>query len=275
MKASDLSRLVTAKTERRPIALVTDLGSNQQALFEPGNEAPALKLSPRSASAVTEALAANKSGEIEIEGRRLFVQARVPDPRLVIVGAVHITQALAPMAALAGYEVIVVDPRRAFATAERFPGLTLRHDWPDEALDAIRLDERSAVVTLTHDPKLDDPALDRALALAGLLYRLARQQEDPCRAPAAPVRSRLRRRGAGAHPWSRRPRHRRQVAGGDRRLRPRATDRRAPRPARPAMIFAELPIDECAGAVLVHALRNGEIAFKKGRILSAADIDAI
>src|SRR5688500_8665434 len=163
MKASDLSRLVTAKTERRPIALVTDLGSNQQALFEPGNEAPALSLSPAARAAVAEALAANKSGEIEVEGRRLFVQARVPSPRLVIVGAVHITQALAPMGALAGYEVIVVDPRQAFATAERFPGLTLRHDWPDEALDAIRLDEGSAVVTLTHDPKLDDPALDRAL----------------------------------------------------------------------------------------------------------------
>jgi xanthine dehydrogenase accessory factor len=163
MKASDLSRLVTAKTERRPIALVTDLGSNQQALFEPGNEAPDLNLSSGARAAVAEALAANKSGEIEIEGRRLFVQARVPSPRLVIGGAVHITQALAPMAALAGYEVIVVDPRRAFATAERFPGLTLRHDWPDEAIDAIRLDESSAVVTLTHDPKLDDPALDRAL----------------------------------------------------------------------------------------------------------------
>ncbi len=163
MKASDLSRLVTAKTERRPIALVTDLGSHLQALFEAGNEAPELKLAPAVRDAVAEALAANKSGEIEIEGRRLFVQARVPSPRLIIVGAVHITQALAPMAALAGYEVIVVDPRRAFATAERFPGMTLRHDWPDEALDAIRLDESSAVVTLTHDPKLDDPALDRAL----------------------------------------------------------------------------------------------------------------
>jgi xanthine dehydrogenase accessory factor len=163
MKASDLSRLVTAKTERRPIALVTDLGSHQQALFEAGNEAPSLALSPAQRTAIETALAENKSGGIEVEGRRLFVQARVPDPRLIIVGAVHITQALAPMAALAGYEVIVVDPRRAFATTERFPGLTLRHDWPDEALDAIRLDERSAVVTLTHDPKLDDPALDRAL----------------------------------------------------------------------------------------------------------------
>lgn len=163
MKASDLSRLVTARTERRPIALVTDLASHHQALFEAGNEAPSLHLSPAQRDAVAEALAANRSGEMELEGRRLFVQARVPDPRLVVVGAVHITQALAPMAALAGYEVIVVDPRRAFATAERFPGVTLRHDWPDEALDAIRLDERSAVVTLTHDPKIDDPALDRAL----------------------------------------------------------------------------------------------------------------
>ena len=163
MRASDLSRLVTAKTERRAIALVTDLNSHQQALFEAGNPAPALNLSAAQRTAIQEALAANKSGEIEIEGRRLFVQARVPDPRLIIVGAVHITQALAPMASLAGYEVIVVDPRRAFATAERFPGLTLSHDWPDEALDAIKLDERSAVVTLTHDPKLDDPALDRAL----------------------------------------------------------------------------------------------------------------
>ncbi|HET6161650.1 MAG TPA: XdhC family protein [Dongiaceae bacterium] len=161
MKASDLERLVAARAERRALALVTDLGTHQQALFE--TDAPSLNLSAVQKSAIATALAEDKSGEIEIEGRCLFVQARVPDPRLVIVGAVHITQALAPMAALAGYEVIVVDPRRAFATTERFPGMTLLHDWPDEALDAIKLDARCAVVTLTHDPKLDDPALDRAL----------------------------------------------------------------------------------------------------------------
>ena len=166
MKASDLARLVAAKAERRAIALVTDLGSHQQALFEPNDMAPSLNLSAAQRAAIEEALHADKSGEIEIVDRRLFVQARVPSPRLVVVGAVHITQALAPMASLAGYEVIVVDPRRAFATEERFPGLTLLHDWPDEALDAIKLDERSAVVTLTHDPKLDDPALDRALRSA-------------------------------------------------------------------------------------------------------------
>ena len=163
MKAVDLERLVAARAERRAIALVTDLATNQQGLFESGVAAVALKLSAAQQAAVEETLGAGRSGEVEIEGRRLFVQARVPDPRLVIVGAVHITQALAPMAALAGYEVIVVDPRRAFATAERFPGMTLRHDWPDEALDDIKPDARSAVVTLTHDPKLDDPALDRAL----------------------------------------------------------------------------------------------------------------
>lgn len=163
MRARDLERLVAAKAERRAIALVTDLGTHQQALFERDDPAPALNLSAAQRAAIEEALAANRSGEIELDGRRLFVQARVPDPRLVIVGAVHITQALGPMAALAGYEVVVIDPRRAFATAERFPGMTLRHDWPDEALDAIGLDERSAVVTLTHDPKIDDPALERAL----------------------------------------------------------------------------------------------------------------
>lgn len=163
MKAKDLERLVAAKAERRPIALITDLATNRQGLFEHGKAEPLLDLSGSAQAAIEQALAADRSGEIEIEGRRLFVHARTPDPQLVIVGAVHITQALAPMAALAGYDVIVVDPRRAFATEERFPGLFLSHDWPDEALDHIKLDARSAVVTLTHDPKLDDPALDRAL----------------------------------------------------------------------------------------------------------------
>ena len=83
--------------------------------------------------------------------------------RLVIVGAVHIAQALVPMAAGLGYGVFITDPRRAFATDERFPGVTVSTDWPDEALDAWRPDARTAIVTLTHDPKLDDPALDRAL----------------------------------------------------------------------------------------------------------------
>ncbi len=87
----------------------------------------------------------------------------MPAPRLILVGAVHISQALAPMAALAGYSVIVVDPRRSFATDARFPDVTLSADWPDEALERLAPDVRTAIVTLTHDPKLDDPALTVAL----------------------------------------------------------------------------------------------------------------
>jgi xanthine dehydrogenase accessory factor len=163
MKAALVERLLAAKKARRAAALVTDLGSDAQALFDPAAPDNDLNLSAAQRAAILATLDANQSAEIESEGRRLFAQVRVPDPRIIIVGAVHITQALAPMAALAGYEVVVIDPRRAFATGDRFPGVELRHDWPDEALDALRPDARTAIVTLTHDPKIDDPALDRAL----------------------------------------------------------------------------------------------------------------
>lgn len=98
-----------------------------------------------------------------LAGQRCFILVRNPPPRVLIVGAVHITQALAPMAALAGYEVTVIDPRGAFATVDRFPGVALSDDWPDDAVKGLRPDLRTAVVTLTHDPKLDDPALIAAL----------------------------------------------------------------------------------------------------------------
>jgi xanthine dehydrogenase accessory factor len=93
----------------------------------------------------------------------LFIEVFNPPLRLILVGAVHIAQKLAPMARLADYEVTVVDPRRAFATDSRFPSVDLRHDWPDDALKALDPDRRTAVITLTHDPKLDDPALVQAL----------------------------------------------------------------------------------------------------------------
>lgn len=97
------------------------------------------------------------------DARPLFIDIHAPPPRLVVVGAVHIAQHLVPMAAMTGYDVVVVDPREAFASPERFGGVTLTHEWPDEALEALHLDARTAVVTLTHDPKLDDPALHIAL----------------------------------------------------------------------------------------------------------------
>jgi xanthine dehydrogenase accessory factor len=112
---------------------------------------------------VRQALQSDESGILEAGGRKLFAQVHNPPPRLLLVGAVHISQALAPMASMAGYGVSVIDPRRAFATDERFPGIDMRGDWPDEAMAALKPDRRTAVVTLTHDPKLDDPALQAAL----------------------------------------------------------------------------------------------------------------
>jgi xanthine dehydrogenase accessory factor len=100
---------------------------------------------------------------LDVAGRRLFVHVRAAPLRLVVVGAVHLTQALVDLAKLSGIDVIVVDPRMAFASEERFPGVTLVHEWPDAALSSLRLDRRTAVVVLSHDAKLDEPALEAAL----------------------------------------------------------------------------------------------------------------
>ena len=115
------------------------------------------------AEAAARALDRDESGTVTLDGAEWFLNVYNPPMRLIVVGAVHIAQALVPMAAQLGLAVVVVDPRRSFASDERFPNVTVMTDWPDEALDALAPDSRTAVVTLTHDPKLDDPALDRAL----------------------------------------------------------------------------------------------------------------
>lgn len=107
---------------------------------------------------------AGASGVVRLDGRRWFVERRDPDPRLIIVGAVHVAQALASMARIAGFDVFVVDPRAAYSTQERFPDARLEARWPEEALPDIGLDASTAVAVLTHDPKIDDPALRIALA---------------------------------------------------------------------------------------------------------------
>src|SRR4029078_11876961 len=109
-------------------------------------------------------LASGKSGIEEIGGARLFVTVHVPPPRLVITGAVHISQALAPIAKLLGYDVTIVDPRTAFASIERFPEVKVIAEWPDVALPGLAVDRYTAFVALAHDPKIDDPALAHALA---------------------------------------------------------------------------------------------------------------
>jgi xanthine dehydrogenase accessory factor len=119
--------------------------------------------------AARQALLADRSALVDTPEGEVFLQVHNPPLRAVVVGAVHIAQALAPMAALAGFDVTVVDPRRAFASDARFPRVRLVRAWPDEALAAMDIDHRTAVVTLSHDPKLDDPALEAALR-SGAFY---------------------------------------------------------------------------------------------------------
>jgi len=147
-----LAALVSARAARTPVALAVRPGDWEHRLVT-GNGDP---LWPEAAGA----LVADRSGF----AGDWFLGVHNPPLRMAIVGAVHIAQALVPMAAIAGYDVLVVDPREAFATPARFPGAALVHDWPDAALAAFGLDTRTAVVTLTHDPKLDDPAIRAALA---------------------------------------------------------------------------------------------------------------
>jgi xanthine dehydrogenase accessory factor len=151
------AELIRARAEKNPVVLATLLAGGVQVLL-PNDTAPeALN------EAAARALDADASTTVEIDGERWFLHVHNLPLRLFLVGAVHISQALVRLAAPLGLGVIVVDPRPALATAERFPGITLMPDWPDEALDVAQLDARSAIVALTHDPKLDDPALDRAL----------------------------------------------------------------------------------------------------------------
>ncbi len=163
MKAEVLARINADRADKRPVALVTDLGSGDQTLVYSSNNNVLSGVSTDLMEAAQTALRDDRSRPIETDAGRYFIQVHNPPPRLVIVGAVHIAQPLARMAALAGYAVTVVDPRRAFASDERFPDVAVSRDWPDAALTELAPDTRTAVVTLTHDPKLDDPALAVAL----------------------------------------------------------------------------------------------------------------
>ena len=153
MKRDVLETLVRDGT--RP--WVRALAGQEERLIDPSSDDTALGLAARAAAR------ADASAESEVEGRVWFLEVHNPPLELVLVGAVHIAQPLAAMAAMAGYAVRVIDPRTAFATETRFPGVTLTHDWPDQALAKAPLGPRSALVVLAHDPKIDDPALESAL----------------------------------------------------------------------------------------------------------------
>lgn len=163
MKADLFERLLRERHARQPVAVVTRLADGAQALVAEDGIHGDLELTPEQLGEVRRRLRSDRSGTLESGDEGVLVRCHATSPRLVLVGAVHIAQALAPMAAVAGYEVFVVDPRRAFATRERLPGVSISMEWPDEALSRIGIDARTAIVALSHDPKLDDPALTAAL----------------------------------------------------------------------------------------------------------------
>ncbi len=158
MRLDLLAALNAERAARRAAILVTDTGSGEQRLVRE-EEAPADPL----AEILLERLRQGRSGVVEADGRSLFLTVQVPPVKVVVIGAVHISQALAPMARGLDLDVTVIDPRTAFATPERFPNVPVLAEWPDEALPRVGLDRYTALVALTHDPKIDDPALSAAL----------------------------------------------------------------------------------------------------------------
>ncbi|HYM32395.1 MAG TPA: XdhC family protein [Candidatus Cybelea sp.] len=163
MQPDILRQLLADRAAKISVALVTNLKSGAQSLLYLYGKKGTKDLPNNVAEAARAALIADKPTTIETAEGPVFINVFNPPLRLVAVGAVHITQALGPMAVLAGYEVVVIDPRRSFATEDRFPGMSLSHAWPDEAMAELKPDLRTAIVTLTHDPKLDDPALAAGL----------------------------------------------------------------------------------------------------------------
>ncbi|MBL8644724.1 MAG: XdhC family protein [Rhodospirillaceae bacterium] len=159
MKARLLSQLQACIAAKEPVALVTDTATGAQSLV--GEDVQGDVPLEAHLGEIKRRIAADKSGAIE--NTSLFVRVYSPNPRLVVVGAVHIAQSLVPLAQIAGFEVVVIDPRAAFLTAGKLAGATTIEDWPDDGMKLVRPDGRTAVVTLTHDPKLDDPALAAAL----------------------------------------------------------------------------------------------------------------
>lgn len=159
MKLDILKTLNSERAARRAVVVVTDVASGEQRLVKATHIAKdALR------EAIEKRIRMAKSGMEETPQGKVFLTVHVPSPQLVITGAVHISQTLAPLGHLLGYDVTIVDPRTAFATVERFPDVKVVAEWPDVALPPLNVDRYTAFVALTHDPKIDDPALLHALS---------------------------------------------------------------------------------------------------------------
>ena len=154
MKSETLAELNAERAARRPMIVVLDTANGEQRLVKAAD----IPDDPLRAE-LAKQLRTGKSGMIEAAGKKLFLNVYAPTARLVIIGAVHISQALAPLARSLDYDVTVIDPRTAFASPERFPDVPVIAEWPDVALPPLNVDHYTAFVAVTHDPKIDDPAL--------------------------------------------------------------------------------------------------------------------
>ena len=275
MKLDILHALNAERAARRAVVVVTDVASGEQRLVKAADVAQgsAAETCWKNASAWRKAAWRRRA-----QGR-VFLTVHVPSPQLVITGAVHISQTLAPIGQLLGYDVTIVDPRTAFASIERFPDVKVIAEWPDVALPPLNVDHYTAFVALTHDPKIDDPALKHALARdcfyigalgskkthakrvqrlkeAGLQRR--RHRAHPC-ADRSRISARCRRPRSPSRSWARSPqrlRHEVGKGGG-------------------GMKFGPVAPGDALGATAVHSIRQGDLVLKKGTLIGPAEVAAL
>jgi xanthine dehydrogenase accessory factor len=164
MQLEALTELNSARRDRRAAVVVTDLSGGKVEVVVEGEAVPGVL-----GEEIAKIFRTGKAATVEVEGRSLFLNAHLPPPRIVVIGAVHISQALARLAPVAGYDLTIIDPRTAFATEERFEGVELIADWPEDVLKDRPLDPYTALAAVTHDPKIDDFPLSEALR-AGCFY---------------------------------------------------------------------------------------------------------
>ncbi|CDZ33926.1 XdhC family protein [Neorhizobium galegae] len=164
MQLEVLTKLNAARRSRRAAVVVTNLANDQVQVILEGERVSGLL-----GEETAKAFRSGKAGTVEVEGRSLFLNVHLPPPRIVVIGAVHISQALARLAPVAGYDLTIIDPRTAFATEERFEGVELIADWPEDVLKDHPLDAYTALAAVTHDPKIDDFPLSEALRV-GCFY---------------------------------------------------------------------------------------------------------
>ena len=163
MQTALLAEILEARSAGRAAVVITRLEPLEHALYFADGTPPANNLAARYQREAELALRSDRNVLIESDQGRVFIQAYNPPLRVIIVGAVHIAQFTAPIAAQLGYQITIIDARRAFANEQRFPNTHIITEWPDRAMPKLQIDHRTAVVALTHDPKLDDPALSIAL----------------------------------------------------------------------------------------------------------------